>query len=131
MALKVVLAEPEGTDTEEGTVSAALLSEIATVVAETIDWFSVTVQVLMPPDRTVEGLQEREEMARGGNRVSEAVWELVPRVAVTTAVCVLVMPAAVAVKVADKLPTGTITEEGTERRELLSLNPIEVLTEGA
>ena len=108
-----------------------MLSVTATVVAETTDWFSVTVHVLLPPDKTVEGLQVREEMVVGGCKVSEAVLELVPRVAVTTAVCVLVMLAAVAVKVADGLPAEIRIDAGTERRALLSVNTTEVLTEGA
>ena len=59
-----------------------------------------------------------------------AVWELLPSVAVMTAVCTAVTVPAVALKVALVAPAETVTDAGTFRFALLSLSATLVL-EGA
>ena len=85
------------------------------------------MQVLAPPDDRLDGLHCREAKASGGNRVREAVWELLPSVAVTTTVCVPVTVPAVALKVALVAAAATLTDAGTVSRELLSPSATAVL----
>jgi hypothetical protein len=89
VAAKVAEALPEGTVTEDGTVSAGELSETATEVAAVVAADRVTVQVLAAPDARVVGAQASEEMVRVGGgavRLIEEVLELPFNAAVTTAV---------------------------------------------
>ena len=59
-----------------------------------------------------------------------AVWELLPRVAVTTAVCAVVTVPAVALNEALAAPAETVTDAGILRFALLSLN-VTLVLEGA
>lgn len=77
------------------------------------------------------GLHLSDEMVSAGASVREAVWELLPSFAVTTAVCVVVTAAAEALNFADVAPDGTVTDVGTVRYELLSLRVTAVLEDGA
>jgi hypothetical protein len=121
VAEKLALKEPAGTLIELGTRSALLLlEERATVLLWGAVLFTVTVQVLVAPNAKLVGLHCRDESARDGASVREAVMEVLPSVAVTTAVCVLVTVPAVALKVALVAPAAILTEAGIESRELLS-----------
>ena len=81
----------------------------------------------VPPEFTVAGLHCKEARANGGSRVTEAVCEPLPNAAVTTAVCMLVIVPAVAVKLALVAPLATVAEAGTVRLEVLSLRVTVVL----
>ena len=82
----VVVVAPAATVTEAGTVSEALL-----LASVTLDppvgavWASVSVHVLAALCPRLVGLQAKVETSTGANRLMVAVWELVPRVAVTVA----------------------------------------------
>ena len=78
--------------------------------------------MLVPPDSTLEGLHPREITVIGGSTVTEAVCELVPKVAVTTTDWVVATVPAVAVKVALVAPAATVTDAGSVSAELLSVN---------
>ena len=86
VALKVAVVAPAVTVTEAGTVSSALL-----LVSVTLDppvgavWVRVTVQVLTALCPRLVGLQARVETSTGASRLIVAVFELLPRVAVTVA----------------------------------------------
>jgi hypothetical protein len=86
VALNVVVVAPAATVTEAGTVSKALL-----LASVTLDppvgavWASVTVHVLAALCPRLVGLQTKPESRPGANRLIVAVWELLPRVAVTVA----------------------------------------------
>jgi len=89
------------------------------------------VQVLAPPELKLVGLHCKETKASGGSSVREAVCELVPSVAVITAVCVLLIVPAVALKVALVAPLATVTDDGSVRLVLLSLTVTAVLASAA
>jgi hypothetical protein len=94
----------------------------------------VTVQVLALPEVRLDGLHCREDKANGawdGRMVSEAVCALLPRVAVTTAVWVVVTAPAVAAKVAEVAPAATVTEAGTVSAVLLLESATAVAPVGA
>ena len=78
--------------------------------------------MLVAPAPRLVGLHNRDAKASGGSSVTEAVCELLPKVAVTVTVCTLliVLPA-FALKVAAVAPLVTTTENGTVRPALLSL----------
>ena len=87
VALNVVVVAPAATVTDAGTVSEALLLASVTLdppVGAT--WVSVTVQVLTALWPMLVGLQARVDTSAGVSRLIVAVWELLPRVAVTVAV---------------------------------------------
>ena len=86
MALKLAVVAPAATVTEAGTVSRVLLMASVTVAppARAV-WVRVTVQVLIALWPRVAGLQATVETSTGARRLTAAVCELVPRVAVTTA----------------------------------------------
>ncbi|HTQ56836.1 MAG TPA: hypothetical protein VMI94_20355 [Bryobacteraceae bacterium] len=85
------------------------------------------MQVLMAPELKLVGLQASEVSARGGSSEMDAVCELLPNVAVTTAVCTLPIVPAVALNVLLVAPLATVTEAGTVRLALLSLSVTAVL----
>ena len=62
-----------------------------------------------------------------GNSVNEAVCELLPRVAVMTTVCVLLMDPAVTVNVVLAAPAGTVTDVDSASIGLLSVSVTVVL----
>ena len=77
------------------------------------------------------GVHATEVRANAGNRVREAVCELVPTAAVTTAVWLVLTVPAVAVKLAVLAPLAMVTDVGTVRLELLSLMVTAVLAGAA
>jgi hypothetical protein len=86
VALKVAVVAPAATVTDAGTVSSALL--LASVTLEPpvgAVWVRVTVHVLMALCPRLVGLQATLETSTGASRLIVAVWELLPRVAVTVA----------------------------------------------
>jgi len=121
VAVNVAVVAPVNTVTEGASLSSELLSLSVTAVLAGAASFKVTVQVLLPLELRLVGVQAREVTARGGNNVREAVCMLVPSAAVTTAVCVLLTAPAVAVKLAVFDPLTTVTDVGTATSELLSL----------
>ena len=87
VALKVAVVAPAATVTDAGTVSNGLL--LASVTAEPPAgeiWVMVTVQVLTALWPRVAGLQATPETSTGASRLTLALCELVPKVAVTVAV---------------------------------------------
>jgi hypothetical protein len=76
VALKVPVVSPAATTRETGTVTMALLSDRLTRLppagAATL---SVTVQVLAPPDTTLEGAQSRDDTCARALRLIDAVTE--------------------------------------------------------
>jgi hypothetical protein len=123
VALKVAVVASAATVTDAGTVSKVLL-----LAKFTLDppagavWVSATVQVLTAPCPRLVGLQTKVETSTGAgaSRLIVAVWELPPRVAVTTALWLLAMLAdAVALNIAVVTPTATVTEAGTVSEALL------------
>jgi len=80
----------------------------------------VTAQVVAVPEFTLVGLQARAVTNMGATRVKVAVWEALPKVAVTLALWLVSSIPAVAVKVAVVAPALTVTEAGMFRRALLS-----------
>jgi hypothetical protein len=88
VALKVAVVAPAATVTEAGTVSRVLLLVSVTLAPPArADWVRVTVQVLAALWPRVAGLQATPETRPGigASRLTVAVFELVPRVAVTVA----------------------------------------------
>jgi len=130
MAVKVAVVAPTLTLTEAGMLSSALLFDSATVVPPVgAAWFSVTVQVVAAPEFKLVGLQARPVSSVGATRVKLAVWDVPFRVAVTVADWVVVMVPAVAMKLAELAPAGTVTDAGIASRELLSDSAMVVLEE--
>ena len=86
VALNVAVAAPAATVTDAGTVSEELL-----LASVTLDppvgavWVSVTVHVLTALCPRLVGLQATPETNTGATRLTVAVCELVPRIAVTVA----------------------------------------------
>ena len=81
----------------------------------------VTVQELKPPESRLDRPQRRAATVRDGVKVRVVVWELLPSVAVITAVCVVVKVPDEAVKPPEVVPAGTLTERGTVRAGLLDV----------
>jgi len=86
VALNVAVVAPAATVTDAGTVSELLL-----LVRVTLDppvgvvWVSVTVHMLAALCPRLVGLQATPDTSTGASRLIVAVFELVPRVAVTVA----------------------------------------------
>lgn len=94
----------------------------------------VTVPVELFPPLTLVGFRVSEESVTpevDGLMVSEACWELLPSVAVITAVVVELTDVVVTVKLALVDPEGTVTLLGTLAEELLLLKLTTVPPEGA
>jgi hypothetical protein len=87
VAVKLDVAAPAETETDAGTVSEVLL-----LASVTLDppagavWSRVTLQVLLAFRARLVGLQATLETITDASRLMLAVWELLPRVAVTVAV---------------------------------------------
>ena len=87
VALKFAVLAPAATVIEAGTVSEVLLLESVMLEPPVgAFWASVTVQALTALWPRLVGLQATPETSTGANRLIVAVWELLPRVAVTVAV---------------------------------------------
>jgi hypothetical protein len=87
VAVKVAVVAAAVTVTEAGTVNELLLSAIVTVVPPVGAAFdSVTVQVLVPLEFRLMGVQASEDRVTAVTRLMEAVRETLPSVAVTVAV---------------------------------------------
>jgi hypothetical protein len=121
VALNVVVVAPAATITDAGTVSEALLLASVTLEPPAGEiWVSVTVQVLTALCPRLVGLQATPETRTGASRLIVAVCELLPRVAVTVALCLLAIEAAaVALNVAVVAPAATVTDAGTVSEALL------------
>ena len=87
VALKVAVVAPAATVTDAGTVSEALMLPSVTAAPPAgAVWASVTVHVLTALCPRLVGLHARVETSTGANRLMAAVFELLPREAVTVAV---------------------------------------------
>jgi hypothetical protein len=84
VAVKLAVVLAAATVTEAGTVSAPRLLESATVAPPVCE--TVTVQVELPPEPSVEGAQLSAVRVTGAVRATLAVWVLPFRVAVMVAV---------------------------------------------
>jgi hypothetical protein len=115
VALNVAVVAPAATVTDAGTMSKVLLLVSLTDEPPVgAAWVSVTVHVLTAPCPRLPGLQVNVESCSCADRLMFAVFELLPRVAVTVALWLLVMEAAaVALKVAVVAPAATVTDAGT------------------
>jgi hypothetical protein len=124
VAVKFAVVAPAATVADAGTVSAALLSEIATAVPPAgADCDMVTVQVEVLPESTVVGVHcsaVKLIVVVDGVIVTEAVAELPFRVAVTVTAWLVVTVPAVAVKFAVVAPAATVADAGTVSAALLS-----------
>ena len=78
--------------------------------------------MLEAPEASVVGVQVKPESSVGARKVSAAVRELLPTLAVTVADCVLLIVPAVTEKVAEVAPLATVTEAGVVSKALLSPN---------
>jgi hypothetical protein len=110
-----------------------LLLKLTTVPPEGAAELRVTVPVELFPPVTVDGFRVNDEIVTdaGGLMVSEACCELLPSVAVITAVVVVVTDVVVTVKVVLVDPLGTVTLFGTLALELLLLKLTTLPPEGA
>jgi hypothetical protein len=121
VALKVAVVDPAATVTAAGTVSNALL--LARVTLEPpagAVCVSVTVQVLTALCPKLVGLHATPGTRTGANRLIGIVCELPPSVAVTVALWLPVITAAVvALNVAVVAPAATVTDAGTVSNALL------------
>jgi hypothetical protein len=107
--------------TEVGAVSRVLLSDSVTTVPPVgAAELRATVQVLAAPEVNVVGVQASEVRLTGAARLIAAVLDTPLRVAVSVALCVLVMVPAVALNVVEVDAAGTVTEVGAVSRVLLS-----------
>ena len=86
VALKVAVVAPAATVADTGTVSEALLLAKVTLDPPVgAGWASVTVHVLAALWPRLVGLHATPEISAGASRLMVAVFELLPRVAVTVA----------------------------------------------
>ena len=79
--------------------------------------------MLEAPELTLVGLQASVETRVGATRLKVTVWDEPLRLAVIVPVCVVVMVARFAVKVAEELFAGTVTDAGTVSAGLLLASP--------
>jgi len=89
------------------------------------------VQVVEAPGFTLVGLQAKLETRVGATRLRVALCGLPLRLAVTVAVCVVVRVPRLAVKVAEVLLAGTVTDAGTVSAVLLLESPTVLPPDGA
>jgi hypothetical protein len=78
------------------------------------------VQVADAPELTLVGLQASADTRVEATRLTVVVWEEPFKVALTVALWLVVKAPAVAVKVAEVAPAGTVTDAGIVSRALLS-----------
>ena len=83
------------------------------------------------PEFTLVGLQTSADTRVGATRLKVAIWDEPLRLAVTVAVCVVVMAPRLAVKVAKVLLAGTVTDAGTVNAGLLLESPTMLPPDGA
>jgi hypothetical protein len=120
LTVKVALWAPASTRGEGGTTSARLLLESDTTAPPaSAGWVSVTVQLLEDPVTKVVGLQTNEDTVGVGAKASDAVKFEPFRLAVRTAMELVATVPAVALKLAEVAPDGTVTAAGTTRAGLL------------
>ena len=116
VALKLAEVAPANTVTATGTPKTALLLVSPTLVPpEGAALVRLTLHALVAPEAKVVGVHATEASATGADKVNGTVWEALPRVAVSTAVASNVIVPAVALKLAEVLPAGTVTAAGTPR----------------
>ncbi len=114
VAVKFADVAPDATVTDAGTVSAAASLDSATVTPpELAARDSVTVQADVPPELRLAGVHETRLTVAGAISSTENVCVLPLYVAVTTAVWLLEIVPAVAVKLAVLEPLRTVTDPGT------------------
>jgi len=89
------------------------------------------VQAVEAPEFTLVGLQARVETSVGAIRLKVAVWEEPLRLAVMVADWLAVTVLAVAVKVAEVAPAGTVTEARIVSKGSLSESAITAPPGGA
>src|ERR1017187_8511456 len=111
VAVKVAVVDPAATATDPGTVSAAVLLDSVTVPP--LVFVSVTVQLLVPPLPSVDGVQDTELTVTAVAKVIDAACVLPFNVAVSVAVWSAAIVPALAVKLAVLDPAATATDPGT------------------
>jgi hypothetical protein len=115
VAVKVIDVAVAGTVTDAGTGSAATLFEDKVTVLPPAGaaWVSVTVHVVEVPDVRLAGAHASDDTLVLLEPTVKVAAAVPPSVAVTVTVCGEVTVGAVAVKVADPEPAGTVTDAGT------------------
>ena len=130
VALNVVELLFAGTVTDAGTVSALLFEESATALPPAgAASLRVIVHVVELPELTLAGLQASDETTAGSTKLTVVLWMLPFRLAVKVALWLLGRLPAVAMKVAELAPLGTVTEVGTLKRLFVSDSVTVVLAE--
>jgi hypothetical protein len=128
LTVKVVLLWPADTVTLAGTVATLvlLLESVTTAPPEGAAPESVIVPVDLLPPLTLVGLSVSEDRvtAPAGVTVNVVCFELLPSVAVITALVVVVTDCVLTVKVALVLPPATVTLEGTVATEVFELDRV-------
>jgi hypothetical protein len=120
VAVKFADVAPDATVAVGGTVNAARLLESETVIPPVpAACESVTVHAAIPPALRLEGLHETRLTVVGATSSTEDVCMLPLYVAVTTAVWLVEIAPAVAVKPAELEPLDTVTDPGTLRAATL------------
>jgi len=110
-----------GTVTDAGTEREALLLEIPTVLPpDEAAWLRVTVQVVEEPEFTLVGLQASPETRVGATRFRVSLATVPFKVAMTVTLWLVVREPAVAMKLAELAPAGTVTIAGAVNSALLS-----------
>lgn len=121
VAVKVTDVPFTGTVTVAGTVSAALFEERPIVLPpEGAASFRVAVQDVVAPEFTLVGLQTRVDTTAGSIRLTVVICKLPFRVAVMVALWLFGSAPAVAIKLTELAPDGTVTDEGIVSSGLLS-----------
>jgi hypothetical protein len=131
--VKLALVCPAATVTLEGTVATDVLPLWSVTVAppEGAAPLRVTVPVELLPPLTLVGFRVSDESVNDGLMISDAIWELLPSVAVIVAVRAVLTGVVLTVKVALVDPLDTVTLPGTLALELLLLRLTTVPPEGA
>jgi hypothetical protein len=91
----------------------------------------VTVHVLVPPEFTLVGVHASAETSVGATRLKVTLCEELLRVEVTVADWLVVIVPTVALKVAEELFAGTVTDAGTLSAALLLESPTALPPDGA
>jgi hypothetical protein len=120
VAVKAAVVEPAATVTESGATSRALLLDTATVAPPAgAALESVTVQLVLPLDPNVVGLQAKDDTSTGATRPTLVFCDWPFRVARMVALRSVGIVPLVALNVAELAPTGTVTLGGVVRVMLL------------
>lgn len=121
--MKVAEVLLAGTVANVGTGSDALLLESVTALPpDGAPWLRVIVQVVAAPELTLVGLQATAETSVGATKPKVVVCKAPFKVALTLALWLVVKAPAVAMKLAELAPIGTVTDAGIVSRALLSDN---------